>query len=116
MTKDFTPTDKENTLGANSSIDNFTLETAAGKPGFGSVSLFDHVHEACILQENTRHQKNGKAPGADGIPNELLKHLPEGVHQVIHKLSISMWMTGTTPRHGRSLKQCSCTKRAANMT
>ncbi len=31
-----------------------------------------------------RHLKNGKAPGPDGIPNELLKHLPEGVHQAIH--------------------------------
>ena len=41
-----------------------------------------------------RHLKNGKAPGPDGIPNELLKHLPEGVHQAIHKLFILMWMTG----------------------
>jgi len=45
-----------------------------------------------------RHLKNGKAPGPDGIPNELLKHLPEGVHQVIHKLFILMWMMGTTPK------------------
>ncbi len=44
------------------------------------------------------HLKNGKAPGPDGIPNELLKHLPEGVHQVIHKLFILMWMKGTTPK------------------
>ena len=30
------------------------------------------------------HLKNGKAPGPDGIPNELLKHLPEVVCQAIH--------------------------------
>ena len=35
---------------------------------------------------------------SDGIPNGLLKHLPEGVHQAIHKLFILMWMTGTTPK------------------
>ncbi len=45
-----------------------------------------------------RHLKNGKAPGPNGIPNELLKHLPEGVHQIIHKLFMLMWMTGTTPK------------------
>ncbi len=84
--------------GAYSSTDPFTLETAAGKPGFGSISLLEHVRDPCIFQEKMRHLKNGKAPGPDGIPNELLKHLPEGVHQVIHKLSILMWMTGTTPK------------------
>lgn len=41
---------------------------------------------------------NGKALGLDGIPNELLKHLPEGVHQAFHKLFILMWMTGTKPK------------------
>ena len=43
-----------------------------------------------------RYLKNGKAPGPDGVTNELLKHLPEGVHQAKHKLFILMWMTGTT--------------------
>ena len=34
----------------------------------------------------------------DSIPNELLKHLPEGVHQAMHKPVILLWMTGTTPK------------------
>jgi len=89
--------------GAYSSIDPFTLETAAGKPGFGSISLLGHVRDPCIFQEKMRHLENGKAPGPDGIPNELLKRLPEGVHQVIHKLFISMWMTGTT---AKAWKEC----------
>ena len=42
--------------------------------------------------------ENWKAPGPDGVPNKLSKHLPEGVHQAIHKLFILMWMTGTTPK------------------
>jgi hypothetical protein len=45
-----------------------------------------------------RHLKNGEAPGPDGIPNELLKDLPEGVHQAIHKLFILIRMTGTMPK------------------
>ena len=101
-TKDFTPNDGNRKYpwkhGAYSSIDPFTLETAAGKQEFGSISLLEHVQDPCIFQEKLRHLENGKAPGPDGIPNELLKHLPEGVHQVIHKLFILMWMTGTTPR------------------
>ena len=76
----------------------FTLETSAGKPGFGSISLLKHVRDPCIFQGQMRHFKNGKAPCPDGIPNEMLKHLPEEVHQVIHKLFILMWMTGTTPK------------------
>ena len=84
--------------GAYSSIDPFTLETAAGKPGFGSISLLEHVRDPCIFQEKMRHLKNGKAPGPDGIPNELLKRLPEGVHQIVPKLFMLMWMTGTTPK------------------
>ena len=84
--------------GAYSSIDTFTLQTAAGKPECGSISLLEHVRDPCIFQDKMRHLKNGKAPGPDGIPNELLKHLPEGVHQAIHKLFILMWMTGTTPK------------------
>jgi hypothetical protein len=84
--------------GAYSSIDPSTLETATGRPGFRNISLLEHVRDPCIFQENMRHLQNGKAPGADGTPNELLKHLPEEVHQAIHKLFILMWMTGTTPK------------------
>ena len=101
-TKDLTPNNGNRKYpwkhGAYSSIDPFTLETSAGKPGFGSTSLLEHVRDPCIFQETMRHLKNGKAPGPDGIPNEMLKHLPEGVHQVIHKLFILMWMTGTMPK------------------
>ena len=84
--------------GAYSSIDPFTLETAAGKPGFVGTSLLEHVCDPCIFQEKMTHLKNGNAPGPDSIPSEFLKHLPEGVHQVIHKLFILLWMTGTTPK------------------
>ncbi len=40
----------------------------------------------------------GKAPDSDCLPNKLLKHLPEGVLQVIHKLFSLTWMTGTVSK------------------
>ncbi len=101
-TKDFAPNNGNGKYpwkhGVYSSIDPFTLETSPGKPGFGSISLLEHVRDPCIFQEKMRHLKNGKAPGPDGIPNEMLKHLPEEEHQVTHKLLTLMWMTGTTPK------------------
>ena len=101
-TRAFRPSDENRKFpwkhGAYSSVDPFTLETAAGKPGFGSISLLEHVCDPCIFQEKMRHLENGKAPGLDGIPNKVLKHLVEGVHQVVHKLFILMWMTATTPK------------------
>ncbi len=43
--------------GAYSSIDPFTLETAAGKSVFGSIALLEHVHDPCIFQEKIKHLK-----------------------------------------------------------
>ncbi len=101
-TRAFRPSDENRKFpwkhGAYSSVDPFTLETAAGKPRFGRISLLEHVCDPCIFQEKMRHLENGKAPGLDGIPNKVLKHLVEGVHQVVHKPFILMWMTATTPK------------------
>ena len=55
--------------------------------GVNNISLLQHICDPCIFQEKMRHLMNGKAPGPDGIPNEVLKH------QAIDKL----WMTGITP-------------------
>lgn len=82
--------------GAYSSVDPLTLETASGKPGFRSID--ENISLLATFQEKMRHLKHVKAAGHDGIPSELLKHLPEGVHQVIHKLFILMWVTGTMPK------------------
>jgi hypothetical protein len=90
-TKAFRPNDANRKYpwkhGAYSHIDPFTLETAAGKPGFGNISLLEHVRDPCIFQEKMRHLKNGKATGPDGIPNELLKHSRRGApgnSQAVH--------------------------------
>ena len=54
-TKDFTPNNGNRKYpwkhGAYSSIDPFTLEAAAEKPGFWSISLLEHVLGPCIFQD-----------------------------------------------------------------
>jgi hypothetical protein len=50
-----------------------------------------------LFQNLLQRLPNGKAPGPDGIPNELLKHLPTPVLQVLHKLQILMYATGCVP-------------------
>ena len=41
-----------------------------------------------MCQEETRHLKNRKTPGPDGVQNEMLKHRPErsapGHSQAVH--------------------------------
>jgi ribonuclease HI len=45
-----------------------------------------------------RHLANNKAPGPDGIPNELLRWLPEDVHTAIHGLLAQMYRTAYIPQ------------------
>ena len=45
-----------------------------------------------------RHLANNKAPGPDGIPNELLRWLPEDVHTAIHGLLAEMYRTAYIPQ------------------
>ena len=40
----------------------------------------------------------GKAPGPDGIPNEVIKHLPQQAHDAIFRLFTQMGALGYTPR------------------
>ena len=48
--------------------------------------------------------KNGTSPGPESILNELLKHLPEGVQQVKHKMCTLMWMTGSIRKAWKELR------------
>ena len=56
-----------------------------------------HVADETIFLERLHCLPNNKAPGPDGIPNELLKHLPNDLKECIHKLFIIMYATGVTP-------------------
>jgi hypothetical protein len=57
----------------------------------------------CMMQDKQRFLtavrmlSNGKQPGPDGIPNELIKHLPDDWHTLIHNVFILMWVLGKCP-------------------
>lgn len=46
-------------------------------------------YEYCL-----RHLSNNKAPGPDGIPDEVLRSLPAEAHTAIHATLVGMFMTG----------------------
>ena len=71
----------------------FTLETRVGDPLYEKVSVLDRICCPTLFSAQLRSLSNNTQPGPDGIPNELLKHLPDEVHQAIHKLFILMWAT-----------------------
>jgi ribonuclease HI len=58
----------------------------------------EHVMNHNLYREVVRSLGNGKAPGPDGIPNELLKHLPDEWHEVLHLMLVMCWIMGKTPQ------------------
>ena len=51
-----------------------------------------HIYEDCLAR-----LPNRKAPGPDGIPNEVIKHLPPAFHRATHGLFQLMWRHKCTP-------------------
>ena len=93
-----TPTTYPWQRGGCEGLDSFNLQTGVGDPDFKPVPVLQHVKKYNMFLDAIRRLKNGKQPGPDGIPNELIKHLPDNVHQAIHKLFVVMWATGHTPK------------------
>jgi hypothetical protein len=75
--------------------DPYTLTTEA--PQHSRGHLLPQVQNYSLFQECLFHSANNKAAGPDGIPNELLKFMPEPMQQAIHNLFVVMWITGDTP-------------------
>jgi len=78
-------------------LDPIKLQTRVGDPQYEQVSILQHIRRYSLFCDNIRSLSNGKQAGPDGVPNELIKHLPDTVLQAIHKLFIIMWVTGHTP-------------------
>jgi hypothetical protein len=71
------------------------FDLAAADPGLANL-------DAIMADESTFRTcvdtlANNKAPGPDGVANEILKALPKPGHQAIHGLLQLMWATGHTP-------------------
>jgi hypothetical protein len=82
--------------------DRYKLETpvtrAEDKHQHRRTWLHSSILDSCNFQECLKSLTNNKAPGPDGIVNELLKVIPLENQQTIHKLLIIMWATGITPK------------------
>lgn len=59
--------------------------------------LFSEVGDAALFEECVRSLKNNKAPGPDGIPNEVLKGLPPPGRAAVHGIFQLMWAAAYTP-------------------
>ncbi|MGQ2964067.1 MAG: RNA-directed DNA polymerase, partial [Agrobacterium sp.] len=58
------------------------------------------------FQECISKLSGGKAPGPDGIENEIIKMLPWEMRDTIHQLFIVMWATGCTPTAWKASDTC----------
>ena len=76
--------------------DAFTLETPASKL-HARPWLHNIISDKAVFRECVKTLSNGKAPGPDGMVNDVIKLLPEATLQCIHMLFITMWATGITP-------------------
>ncbi len=76
-------------------VDAFELRNLREDPQFPSQLASNLNIET--YDQAVKQLKNGKAPGPEGIPNELLKHLPEDIHNCIYHMFTLMWKTGCTP-------------------
>jgi hypothetical protein len=50
-----------------------------------------------LYYDRLKNPSNGKAPGPDGIPNEVLKHSPALVHEAMQAYFTAIWVSGKTP-------------------
>jgi exonuclease III/ribonuclease HI len=79
-----------------SATDRFTLKTAATelpqRPWLHTVIL-----DKAAFLHNVSQLGNKKAPGPDGVINEMIKMLPNETLDIIHSMFVVMWATGTTP-------------------
>ena len=62
---------------------------------------FDPCMTECLtlreLEEALKKMKQKKAPGPDGITNEMLKHLGPGAKRTLLRIYNQSWSTGTVP-------------------
>ena len=77
-------------------VDHFKLQTAATKLA-KRPWLHASITDTAAFLQMVSQLGNKKAPGPDGVINEMIKMLPSEVLSAIHDMFIVMWATGTTP-------------------
>jgi hypothetical protein len=58
---------------------------------------------------------NGKAPGPDKVPNEVLSAMPTEVRRLLHDLFVLMWATGCTSADRKGSTTCLIHKKGSAM-
>ena len=80
--------------------DSFTLHPCGTRQPL-LPQLTREVYDSCL-----KRLKNGKSPGNDSMPNELLKHFPVDMHAVMFAFFKLCWRQSKTPdswKHSRTL-------------
>ncbi|KAJ9521460.1 hypothetical protein QJQ45_008872 [Haematococcus lacustris] len=68
--------------------------------------LHTAIMDKAGFQECISRLAGGKAPGPDGVENEIIKMLPWEMRETIHQLFIIMWATGCTPTTWKTSDTC----------
>jgi hypothetical protein len=79
--------------------DPFTLATAPSTKQVPRTWLHTKLQDTQAFQACLKTLARNKAPGPDGITNEMLNMLPTSGQQMIHLYLQLMWATGYTPQH-----------------
>ena len=74
-------------------MDSFHLTKPTSQP----KHLLAYVFREHTFNETLASLRNGKSPGPDGVPNELIRMMPDSFKRSLRHLFIIMWLTNTTP-------------------
>ncbi len=80
----------------NTNVDEFKIETQS-PVGLKDNGMMATLSNPITFAECIRTLSNNKAPGPDGIVNEILKMLPGEIQSTLHEFMITLWNTGLTP-------------------
>ena len=77
-------------------LDSYTITTEASIRA-PKVSILAMLEDPNTFARIIRNLSDEKAPGPDGIPNEVLKWLPEQGLDMLHASFVQLYRTGTAP-------------------
>ena len=78
--------------------DRFQLETAITTGAAPHNWLHSHIQDAQAYQACVKTLSHGKAPGPDGVTNEMLQLLPPVGQRMLHAFIQLMWASSCTPK------------------
>ena len=92
---DRVPWEKARGDGVQSTTDHIQLPSARDKVA-GDFKI-GHLYNRGIYDQALASLPGRKAPGIDGVPNEVLKHMPVAFHDAMHNLFKVLWERHRTP-------------------